>query len=63
MHTEIIKKYAVIGNNLTLSCETPTTTSFKWNKNGVNITEENTRLVLECIEMNDQKYLSEFFLR
>lgn len=45
---EPIQKYAVIGNNFTISCETTTTrTPFIWIKDGINLTESNTRFVLK----------------
>lgn len=43
---EPIQKYAVIGNNFTILCETTTNVPFKWNKDGINITEANKRFVL-----------------
>lgn len=41
---EPIQKYAVIGSNFTISCETETNVPFKWRKDNVNITESNNRL-------------------
>lgn len=40
---EPIIKYAVIGRNLSILCETTTTVPFAWSKNGVNITDSNKR--------------------
>lgn len=43
---EPIQKYAVIGSNFTIVCETESNVPFKWNKDGVNITEANKRFVV-----------------
>ncbi|XP_055318349.1 tyrosine-protein phosphatase 69D isoform X2 [Sitodiplosis mosellana] len=55
---EPIRKYAVIGSNFTVLCETESNVPFKWNKDGVNIAESNKRfhLRLDNNELPRQKY-------
>lgn len=49
---EPIPKYAVIGSNFTISCETTTNVPFKWSKDNVNITESNNRLVPRAMNIS-----------
>lgn len=50
-----IQKYAVIGKNFTISCETSTNVPFKWRKDATNITESNKRYCIAYL-INESEF-------